>query len=69
MNRWVCLHGRTDQPGYRFVCSTHWTRFGAQRFAAALANYSGIAGFTHQTYWVERRRPGDVPGQYTLGEH
>lgn len=65
---WVCVHGRTDQPGYRFVCSTHWTRSGAQHQADGALRAALALGYQAHTYWVQRRRPGDVPGMWTVDE-
>jgi hypothetical protein len=65
---WVVVHGRTDQPGYRYVCTTHWTKLGATDFADKMLRAAMVAGYDHSLYWVERKRPGDRPGMWAVDE-
>lgn len=66
--RWVMVHGRTTDPGYRYVCTTHWTYAGAVSLAASMQRAADEQGYAAALYWAERRRPGDVPGHYTVDE-
>ena len=65
LNRWAMVHGRPDKPGYRYVCSLHWTRSGAQYAADAALRSSMLAGYSH-TYWAEKRMGDDKPGDFYL---
>lgn len=65
LDRWAVMHGRPDQPGYRFVCSTHWTKLGAAQQARGMDAAARQAGYTH-TYWVARVMGEDKPGDYYL---
>ncbi len=60
------VHGREDQPGYRYVCTLHWTRFGAESFATNMQHAARLEGLVASRYWAERRRPGDYPGRTTM---
>ncbi len=64
-DRWVVAHRRTDRPGYRFVCTMHWTRFMATDFASSLAAAARVDGHVRHVYTVERRLPHDFPGRVT----
>jgi hypothetical protein len=65
LNRWACVHGRPDQPGYRLICSVHWTKQGAAQQATGLQQAAWAAGYKH-TYWVEKLMGDDKPGDYYL---
>jgi hypothetical protein len=65
LNRWAMVHGRPDQPGYRFICSVHWTRTGAQAQADGALRAANQMGYAH-LYWVERRMGDDKPGDAYL---
>lgn len=64
LNRWACVHGRADQPGFRYICSVHWTKYGAAQQAAGMRQAAREAGYGH-TYWAEKRMADATTGPAT----
>lgn len=63
--RWVVCHGQADRPGFRQVCTTHWTRLMAVDLAAQLEHSARCAGYFKHTYWAEPGLAGDYLGRVT----